>query len=150
MYRRGLRARYLLLCVGACTPDHHYATAKPGDTSTLYVELATEGSHDGALRAGAEAGLANLKFAVPVDRDGDVGMQVELSGMHVEGKQTVCQMKILVTRGQTHDLLGIADGAARATGTHGRAGDDCIASLGASLVRGKVRPLLQRGLAAKR
>lgn len=114
------------------------------------MEISPEGSRDDALRAGAEAGLAKISFAVPVDDDGDVELQVELAQLAVVGRQTLCKVKILVLRLPTHDLLGIADGAAQVRGTSDDVGDDCIESLGASLIRGKVRSLLKRRLDDKR
>ena len=87
---------------------------------------------------------------MPVDASGDVRLEVELSSLETAGNETLCQVKILVLRAPQHDLLGIADGSARAKGTHARAGDDCIASLAASLVHGKVHSLLRRQLDGKR
>ena len=116
----------------------------------LFVEIETLGSHDDQLRESAETGLASVKFTTPVDKNGDVALQVELVGMQPVGEETTCQIKILVLRASTNDLLGIADGSARARGTHDQAGDDCIRSLGATLIRGKVRTVLKRQLDMKR
>ncbi|HEY5945457.1 MAG TPA: hypothetical protein VIV40_08195, partial [Kofleriaceae bacterium] len=103
------------------------------------------GSHRGALRDGATAGLANVGFVVRADHNGDVELQPEVSRLDGSGRATVCSVKILVLRLPQHDLLGIADGSGR-----GGARDDCIATVTTTLVRGKVRGLLRRRLDEKR
>jgi hypothetical protein len=95
-------------------------------------------------------GLSKVGFAVPIDRGGDVELQVEVSSLEVMGNETTCGVKILVVRLPQHDLLGIADGSARARGTSDEVADNCIAELAANLVRGRVRTLLERRLHAKR
>src|SRR5215211_1967709 len=125
--------------VAACG-SHRYGSPPEGeDTRHLYVEISTRGRHDDALREAAEIGLSAIRYAVPVDRSGDVELQVELVSLDVVGDESVCQLKLLVLRASTNDLLGIADGTARARGTHDQAGDDCIRSLGANLIKSKVR-----------
>jgi len=145
--------RLLRLCilafVTACG-GHHYGTPASKDPHKLYVELAISGRHDDALRAGVERGLAHVAYAVPVDSAGDVQLEVEVPSLETAGSETLCQVKILVMRAPQHDLLGIADGSARARGTHDQAADDCVASLATNLVRGKVQQVLHQQLAGKR
>jgi len=94
--------------------------------------------------------MQSVRFASPVDKRGDVKLSIELVSLDVQGEETICQVKILVLRASTNDLLGIADGSARARGTHDQAGDDCIRGLGANLIRSKVRALLKRQLDMKK
>jgi hypothetical protein len=147
-----LRAAALtLLILAACSGSgHHHAGPINHDPHRLYVEITGEGARRSRLRAGAAAGLARVSFARVVDRGGDVELQVEVSQLDVTGNVTVCKVKILIFRLPSHDLLGIADGGARAAGTGDRAGDDCVEAVSTSLVRGKLRPLLKRRLDAKR
>ena len=150
MYAVALRTLALIAVVAACG-GRRYGTPPEGeDTRHLYVEIETRGRHDDALREGAEIGLSAIRYAVPVDRSGDVVLQVELVSLDVVGNESVCQLKLLVLRASTNDLLGIADGTARARGTHDEAGDDCISSLGANLIKTKVRQLLNRQLQHKK
>lgn len=116
----------------------------------LYVEIAAEGSHRGAARDGAEAGLTKVSFARHAGSNGDVELQVEVSRLDTAGHTTMCSVKILVLRLPQHDLLGIADGSGHVGGTDGRARNDCIAGVSTTLVRGKVRTLLRRRLDEKR
>ncbi|HEU0032603.1 MAG TPA: hypothetical protein VFQ53_18350 [Kofleriaceae bacterium] len=139
------------MIVAGCSGAHRHGERRhAADTHRLFVEVTPEGSRKSNLRSGAHGGLAKIPFARSVDDGGDVELQVELAGLDVSGSETVCNVKILVFRLPQHDLLGIADGAARARGTGREAGNDCIETLGATLVRGKVRPLLERQLHAKR
>lgn len=139
----------LLACVVGCG-GHHHGPARTDDPHHLYVEIATEGSHDDALRDGASAGLANVSFVRPTDHNGDVELQVEVSQLDDARGMTTCSVKILALRLPQHDLLGIADGSGRVRGTGGRARDDCVAGVSTTLVRGKVRALLRRRLDDKR
>lgn len=147
-----MRAFVFLVLVAACTSHRHEPAAHPDDTSRLYVELSLDRSHRGPLREGAKAGLARVPFAVqvPVNQGGDVELQIDVARLDVVGNETVCTLKILVLRLPQHDLLGTAEGNARAGGTHGQAGDDCIERLGESLIGGKVRTMLQQRLGEKR
>jgi hypothetical protein len=138
-----------LVLVVACG-GHRHGPGRDDDPSRLYVEVAADGSHRGALRDGAAAGLENIGFAVPSRKNGDVELQVEVTRMDSTGTHTMCAVKILVVRLPQHDLLGIADGSAHAQGTDDRAEDDCVAGVTTSLVRGKVRGLLKLRLDAKR
>lgn len=129
---------------------HQHGPPRDDDPHHLYVEVAASGSHRGALHDGASAGLQTMSFARPADARGDIELQVEVSRMDTLGSITACSVKILVVRLPQHDLLGIADGSARAHGTDGQAREDCVVAVTTSLVRGKVRTLLRRRLEAKR
>jgi hypothetical protein len=137
----------VLAGVGPGCGGHRHGPARDDDPRRLYVEVAADRR---ALRDGAHAGLAKVAFAVPTRHNGDVELQVEVSRIETTSNATRCSVKILVLRLPQHDLLGIADGSARAQGTDGRARDDCLAGVTTSLVRGKVRALLRRRLDAKR
>jgi len=144
-----VRGFVLVVLVAACG-GHHHGPGRPEDTHHLYVEIAAEGSHRGALRAGAEDGLAKISFVTPASDSGDVELQAEVTRLDTVGHTTMCSVKILVLRLPQHDLLGIADGSGHVGGTDGRARDDCIAGVSVTLVRGKVRTLLRRRLDDKR
>lgn len=120
------------------------------DPDRLFVKLTGAGARKAQLRAGAAVGLTTIPFARSVDHGGDVELQVELARLAISAGATVCTVKILVFRLPQHDLLGIADGTARAGGTGDQARDDCIEGVSSSLVRGKLRALLRRRLDAKR
>ena len=143
-----MRAVVIVLLV-ACG-GHHHGPARTDDPHHLYVEVAAEGSHDDALRDGASRGMETVSFVRPTNHNGDLELQVEVSKLDAVGSTTVCSVQILALRLPQHDLLGIADGSGRVRGTGGQARDDCVAGVTATLVRGKVRVLLQRHLAAKR
>jgi hypothetical protein len=146
-----LRAFALLVFAAACSGGHHHSpAAHPDDARHLYVEISADGSHEDALRDGAQDGLSRLAFAKTIGDGGDVELQVEVAQLDVVGQTTQCKVKILVMRLPQHDLQGIADGAARAGGTGDQAAEDCIRKLGGSLVAGKVRGLLRRRLDDKR
>jgi len=137
----------------ACGSAHkHEPPAHPEDTQRLYVELSLAGSHEGPLESGAKAGLAKVPYVVllPSNRGGDVELQLQVARLDVEGKETVCGIKILAVRLPQHDLFGMAEGSARAGGTHAQAGRDCITHLGESLIGGKVQGLLYKRLGEKR
>ena len=142
--------RVAVLALVAACGGHRHGPARDDDPHRLYVEVSTDGSHRAALRDGATQGLANISFAVPSRSNGDVELQAAVSRLDRVGNITACSVKILVVRLPQHDLLGIADGSARAHGTDGRAEDDCVSGVTTSLVRGKVRGLLRRRLEAKR
>jgi hypothetical protein len=117
------------------------------DLRHLYVEVDAD---RGALRDGAAAGLAKVSFVVPAEHNGDVELQVEASRLDEAGNATMCSVKILVLRLPQHDLMGIADASARASGTGGTARDACLSRATTSLVGGRVRALLRRRLDEKR
>lgn len=144
-----MRVLAVLVLVAACG-GHRLGPGRRDDPHHLYVEVAARGSHGGALRAGAGAGLASVSFAVPAGRAGDVELQLEVAKLGVAGNATTCTVKILVLRLPQHDLLGIADGSAHVGGTDGRARDDCVAGVSTALVRGKARAMLRRRLDEKR
>lgn len=145
LYDRSVRAAVVLVLVAAC--GHRHGPNRSDDPRHLYVEIDADG---GALRDGAADGLAKIGFVIPTGKNGDVELQVEASRLDTVGNTTKCSVKILVLRLPQHDLMGIADGSANAAGTGGRAEDDCLSALSASLVRGKVRTLLRRRLDEKR
>ncbi len=122
------------------------------DPDRLYVKLSIERSHKRPLRDGAAAGLARIPFVVArePDQGGDVELQIEVVRLDVVGRETVCDLTILVLRLPQSDLIGMASGSARSRGTHTQAGEDCIERLGESLISGKVRTLLHMRLGEKR
>jgi hypothetical protein len=143
----------VLVALVACPAPHKHAPpAHPEDTRRLYVELSLAGSHKGSLADGARAGLAKVPFVVvlPPEEGGDVELQLQVARLDIEGKETVCGIKVLAVRLPQHDLFGMAEGSARAGGTHDQAGRDCIARLGESLIGGKVREILHKRLDEKR
>lgn len=142
--------RVAVLALVAACGGHRHGPPRDDDPRRLYVEVAADGSHRAALRDGAAQGLANISFAVASPGNGDIELQAEVSRLDRIGNTTACSVKILVVRLPQHDLLGIADGSARAHGTGGRAEDDCVSGVTTSLVRGKLRSLLRRRLDAKR
>jgi hypothetical protein len=148
---RALAASVVVL-VAACGSHRHVPAAHPDDASRLYVEVSTDRSHKRPLRDGAKAGLARIPFVVqvPSNEGGDAELQVHVSRLDVVGNETLCGIKILVLRLPQHDLFGMAEGNARAGGTHDQAADDCIERLGESLIGGKVRTMLQQRLGEKR
>jgi hypothetical protein len=142
-----VRHAALALVLASACGGHRHGPNRDDDKSRLYVEV--DADH-GALRDGAQKGLSKIGFAVPTRINGDVELQVEVSRLDTTHNATLCSVKILVLRLPQHDLLGIADGSARAQGNDGRSEDDCLGGVTASLVRGKVRTLLRRRLDAKR
>ena len=141
-----MRAVAVAVALAACG-GHHHGPARTDDLRHLYVEIDAD---RGALRDGADRGLAGISFVRPTSHNGDVELQLEASRLDDAGNVTICSVKILALRLPSHDLLGIADGSGRARGTGGVARDDCLAGVAATLVRSKVRVLLQRQLQAKR
>lgn len=144
-YARSRVRRAGFLVVLAACGAHHHGPNRADDPSHLYVEVCAEGSHGGALRDGAHAGLAGLRDVVPTTHNGDVELSVEVSQLDDTGRGKACSVKILVLRLPQHDLLGIADASGR-----GPRADDCLAGVTTTLVRSKVRGLLQRRLRDKR
>jgi hypothetical protein len=147
-----VRALVLIVLVAACGSHRHESVAHPDDPLRLYVELNVDRSHKRPLRDGASAGLTRIPFVVqlPLGRGGDLELEVKVARLDVVGNETVCNIKILALRLPQHDLFGMAEGSARARGTHDRAGHDCIEHLGESLIGGKVRTLLHKRLGEKR
>jgi len=145
-----MRVVILGLLVAACTSRRH-EPAHPEDKRRVYVEVNADRSHRRPLRDGAKAGLAKIPFAVSmsVNEGGDVELQLRVARLDVVGRETVCDLKILVLRLPQHELIGMAEGSARAGGTHDEAGDDCIERLGESLISTKVRTLLHKRLGEK-
>ena len=112
------------------------------------VATASDGEHGDVLRQSATTGLGAVPSTVSVAEGGDVELHVELTSLAPASNETACKVKIFVMRLPQHDLLGIADGGARATG-RGQT-DSCLSMIGAAIVRDKVSVLLQRQLDAKR
>lgn len=151
-----MRARSLVLVLvlvaAACPRPRPELAAPPGDDSPrLYVELRIERAHERPLRDGARAGLARIPFVVllPAHQGGDVELHVEAARVAVVGAETVCNIKILALRLPARDLYGMAEGNARASGTHARAGSACVEHLGERLIGGEVRALLHKRLDEK-
>jgi len=141
-----VRVLALVMFVAACASSHRgEPVARPDDTR-LKVGLRLGRSHERPLRDGASAGLARMPFAVllPSSQGGEVELQLDVARVAVVGYETVCGLKILVMRLPQRDLVGMAEGNARAGGTHAQAANDCLSQLGESLISGKVRPLLQQ------
>jgi len=127
--------------------DHqHTAPAHTDDPSKLYVEITSDGDHEAVLRQGASAGLATVPYAVSVDEGGDIELHTELASLTPASDTVACKVKIFVLRLPQHDLLGIADGGARATGE----ADLCLSTIGTTIVRDKLPVLLHRQLDAKK
>jgi len=144
------RLAALLVLVAACHGGHHHGPITHFDPNRLFVEIYAEGGNEDALRDGAALGLSRVPFVVRVSGGGELELQVEVSMLSTMHGQTRCGVKILANRLPQHDLLGIADGSARAAGTDRRAATDCLSSLTTTLVGGKVRTLLHKRLEAKR
>lgn len=139
------------MLVSACGGrSHRHQQPVVTDPGKLHVEVNAGGSHEDALRAGAEAALARLPFALLVDSRGEVELEVDVADMSERGDETVCRVKVLVLRLPQDALLGIADGGARVRGTDRAARQACAERLTTSLVRGKARSLLRRELRTRR
>lgn len=129
--------------------DHHHVDpAHASDPDKLYVEVTSDGDHEAVLLRSASAALGAVPYAVPVAEGGDVELHVELASLAPASDAVACKVKIFVMRLPQHDLLAIADGAARATGP-GQT-DNCLSTIGKNIVTTKVPAVLQRQLAAKR
>jgi hypothetical protein len=141
-----VRALALVMSVAACASSHRAEPVVRPDDTRLKVGLKLARSHERPLRDGASAGLARMPFAVllPSSQGGEVELQLDIAQLAVVGHETLCGIKILVMRLPQRDLVGLAEGNARAGGTHAQAASDCISQLGQSLISGKVRPLLQQ------
>lgn len=144
-YARSRVRRAVFLVLLAACGAHHHGPNRADDPSHLYVEVYADGSHGGALRDGAHEGLAGIGFVVPTTHNGDVELSVEVSHLDDAGRGKACGVKILVLRLPQHDLLGIADASGR--GPHA---DACLGGVTTTLVRSRVRGLLQRRLRDKR
>jgi hypothetical protein len=126
----------------------HDAPAHADDPDKLYVEISSDGDHGELLRQSAMSGLGAVPYAVAADTGADVELHVELASLSPAANATSCKVKIFVLRLPQHDLLGIADGGARATGP--RQADTCLSTIGTAIVREKLPVLLRRQLDAKR
>lgn len=140
----------IVMATAGCHGGHHHGPITHFDPNRLFVEIYADGGNEDALRDGAEHGLAQVPYVVRVPDGGELELQVEASLLSTHAHQTQCGVKILANRLPQHDLLGIADGSARAAGTDRRAATECLSHLTATLVGGKVRTLLHKRLEAKR
>jgi len=134
--------------VPASADDHIHATpVHTADFDHLYVEVTSDQNHGEALRKSAAAGLVGIPNTVFVDDGGDVELHAVLANLTPVTNGASCKVKIYVLRLPQHDLLAIADGGAQVTG----AGPDdaCISTIGATIVKQKLPPLLARQLEAK-
>jgi hypothetical protein len=147
---RRLAALLAVVALAACHGGHHHGPITHFDPDKLFVEVYADGGNEDALRDGAARGLSRVPFVVRVPDGGELELQVEVSMLSTIQGQTRCGVKILANRLPQHDLLGIADGSARAAGTDRRAASDCLSSLATTLIGGKVRTLLHKRLEAKR
>jgi hypothetical protein len=145
-----MRAVAIIALLVACGGHHHGPAEHADDTRHLYVEVAAGGSHGRALREGAMTALAKMQFIVPSDRGGDLELELGVAKLDSVGRETTCRVKILAYRLPQHDLLGIADGSARAGGTNRDAADECVRQLAGTLVAGRIRTLLAQHLNTKR
>jgi hypothetical protein len=121
-----MRALLLLLAIAACAsrPRHEPAEPaappreppRPDEPLRLYVELTIERAHKQSLRDGAAAGLARIPFVAlrAAHEAADVELQVQAARVIVVGYETVCDIKILILRLPQADLIGMAEGSARA------------------------------------
>lgn len=144
-----MRALLLLaLALAACGGGaHRHGPNRADDPSRLYVEVFAD--HD-ALKHGASTALTKVRYVVLTNHNGDLELQIEAPQLDTSGNQTVCRVKILALRLPEHDLLAIADASGRASGTGDLAADQCLQVTTQTLVRGKVRALLDRRLRDKR
>lgn len=149
MTTRSLATAAIAVAAAACG-GHRHGPSTNTNLDTLHVEIWTRGDHQAALRDGASRGLSAIPFVRRVGGGGELEIDGEVTRMQTSGRQTACSVKLLLIRLPQHDLLGIADGSARADGTDGRAEDDCVAQLTSQLVRRKVSRLLRMRLRAKR
>jgi hypothetical protein len=146
----GVRSLLLLTVLAGCGGTHAHDEPQVRDSRTLGVEVRGGGDHAAALRDGAAAGLARVKFVQTVSARGEVELQLDVQRLEVVGRRTMCKVKVLVLRLPAHVLLGMAEGTAWAGGTDDTAARDCAATLGAALVSRRLRPLLRRELSARR
>lgn len=134
--------------VPMCIKGHHHPGAA-ADPSKLFVEItADDGTHANVLRQSATTGLHDVPYAVSVADGGDVELHVEVASLAPARDTIACKVKIFVLRLPQHDLLGIADGGARASGVS--QAETCLSTIGTAIVREKIPVLLERQLEAKR
>jgi hypothetical protein len=133
-------------------PDHvdghlHSQPTHFADLDKLYIEVSADGDHGDVLRKSATMGLASVPYAVSVEDGGDLELHVELASLTPAADNTACKVKIFALRLPQHDLLAIADGGAKATGS-GQT-DTCLSTIGATLVKEKLPSLFEKQLEAK-
>lgn len=143
-----MRRLVLFVAVGlAACGGHRHGPNRADDPSRLYVEVF---ANRDPLRHGAMVALQKIRYVVATNHNGDLELQVEAPLVESSGNQTVCRVKILALRLPQHDLLAVADAGGRARGIGGAAAEQCLAATTQTLVRGKVRTLLDRRLRDKR
>ena len=125
----------------------HETPSYTADAERLYVEITSDGDHADVLRKSVTTGIGTLPNIVSVADGGDVELHVELASLTPAGGGTACAVKMFVMRLPQHDLLAIADGSGRATGTG--AIDSCLTATGTAIVKQKLPPFLQRQLQGK-
>lgn len=138
---------FLLVALAACGGAHRHGPNRADDPSRLYVEVFADRD---ALRHGAMVALQRIRYVTTTNHNGDLELQIEAPQLDSNGSQTVCRVKVLALRLPEHDLLAIADASGRASGTGDMAAEQCLATTTQTLVRGKVRTLLDRRLRDKR
>ena len=126
----------------------HTGPAHADDPNKLYVEITSDGEHGPVIVQSATVALAGARDVVAVSDGGDVELHAELASLVPITNGTSCKVKVYVMRLPQHDLLAIADGAARATG--GGAVDTCLTATGTAIVRDKLPALFDRQLQAKK
>jgi hypothetical protein len=130
--------------------DHlHAVPVYVADLDKLYVEITSDGERAEVLRRSAATALGTLPFVVSVEDGGDLELHVELADLTVTpaSDSAACKVKMFVMRLPQHDLLAIADGSGRATGS--TAVDDCLFTTGTAVIQHKLPPFLQRQLDEK-
>ncbi len=131
----------------ACGGAHRHGPNRADDPSSLYVEVFADRD---VLRHAAMVALQKVRYVTTTNHNGDLELQLEAPQLDTSRGQTTCRVKVLALRLPQHDLLAVADAGGRASGTSDAAADQCLSVTTQTLVRGKVRALLDRRLRDKR
>ena len=142
----------LLIIVGiagfaACGGGHHHGPNRADDPSRLYVEVFADRD---VLRHTAMVVLQRVRYVTTTNHNGDLELQIEVPQLDTHRGKTTCRVKILALRLPQHDLLAVADAGGRTNGSSDVDRDHCLSVTTETLVRGKVRALLDRRLRDKR
>ena len=136
--------------------EQEHATAHPQEAPShaqeldkLYVEVSSDGDYGDTLVSSATSNLAATDFVVATQEGADIELHVELAALTKAPGAIDCKVKIFVLRLPQHDLLAIADGAGRATGS-GSTPDACVSIVGGAVVRNKLPLIFEKRLEAKR